>query len=233
MRSTHPKHRLWVGLWLLAGVAAGCSADQMFTKPTSWAMFGGKEESPVQTRADRLQELRQLAKRLPDSDAARQEQVSRELGQAIREEKDPLIRAQLLRTLGVCRTSIADAVLAAGVEDSDAHVRVAACEGLARRGGEESIRILGGVVASDTNIDVRIAAARSLGEFKSPRVVGVLAVALDDANPALQFRAVKSMEQATGREFGNDVEAWRQFAKGGNPQPRSPPLLARLRPSFF
>jgi HEAT repeat protein len=228
MRSPR-KRNLWTSLLLLAAFAPGCSANDWFTRP-SWAWFGEKEESPVATRADRIQDLRQLAKRLPGSDAAKREQVALELGKTIRDESDPLVRAQILRTIALCQTPVSDAVLRAGVQDSDARVRIAACDGLARRGGTEAVSVLGGVLTSDTNIDVRIAAARGLGELKDPGAVDALAIALDDTNPALQYRAVKSLEQSTGRNYGNDVEAWRQFAKGQTPQPRSPPLLARLRP---
>jgi hypothetical protein len=50
-------------------------------------------------------------------------------------------------------------------------------------------------------------------------------MALDDPDPALQRRAVESLRQVTGRDFGNDVVAWRTYVQGGEPARRRPSLV--------
>jgi hypothetical protein len=40
----------------------------------------------------------------------------------------------------------------------------------------------------------------------------VLARALEDADPAVQYRAVASLKKVSGRDLGNDVNAWREWA---------------------
>jgi hypothetical protein len=54
-----------------------------------------------------------------------------------------------------------------------------------------------------------------------------LAAALEEGDPAMQFRAVQSLRSVSGRDFGNDANAWREFANGGNPQPAPSSLVQR------
>jgi HEAT repeat protein len=218
------------GIALAPLLVCGCISD-----PT-WGWASKKHDSDsrssVRTRADRLEAMRQLAKTLPSASVERQQEVSVDLGTAIRTEGDPLLRAQMLRTLAQCQTETAGIVIRAGLGDRDAGVRIAACEATAARGGADSVTSLGELLASDTDLDVRLAAARALGEIEDPSVVPALAVALEDPNPALQYRAVKSLEKSTGQDFGNDVEAWRTFAQGGTPDIKTPTLAERLRRVF-
>ena len=224
MPSFWSSFRLPVCCLLLLSGAGGCAGNQL-SQLAFW-----KDPGPaVRTRADQIKDLRELAKTLPASEPARQEQVTMELAEAIRKENDPILRAQILRTIGVCSTAGAGRVVLAGLQDSDLNVRVAACEAVGRRGGPEAVQALSRVLANDTEIDVRLAAARGLGDIRDPGCVPALAVALEDPNPALQLRGVRSLERVTGKDFGDDVEAWRTFCQGGTPEPRSQSIAARFR----
>jgi hypothetical protein len=80
---------------------------------------------------------------------------------------------------------------------------------------------------------VRIAAARELENFRTPEVIPALGVALDDSDPALQHRAIRSLKVVTGKDFGNSVPAWQQFVRTGEIQASEVPSLAeRLREWF-
>jgi hypothetical protein len=46
---------------------------------------------------------------------------------------------------------------------------------------------------------------------------------LDDPDPAMQYRAVMSLRQVTGQNFGNDVARWKAYVKG-EPPPASKPV---------
>jgi HEAT repeat protein len=59
---------------------------------------------------------------------------------------------------------------------------------------------------------VRLRALKMLGELKDKQAIPVLARALEDADPAVQYRAVASLKQVSGRDLGNDVNAWREWA---------------------
>ena len=47
---------------------------------------------------------------------------------------------------------------------------------------------------------------------KDKQAIPVLARALEDGDPAVQYRAVASLKQVSGRDLGNDVNAWREWA---------------------
>ena len=215
---------------LLAALLSGCAASD--TKLSNFAFWNRASEPTVRTRADQLEELRQLAKDLPSADAARQEQATLDLAQAIRNERDPILRAQMLRTISVCSTSGASRMILAGINDSDAMVRVAACEALGRRGGPDSVTALAKTLGSDTDVDVRIAAAKGLGDTRDKTAVKHLSVALEDPNPALQLRGVRSLEKVTGKDYGDDVNAWRTFVQGGTPEVREQSIASRVSNLF-
>ena len=133
---------------------------------------------------------------------------------------------QILRTLGYFPTEKSASILAAGLHDHDRDVRMAACEGLGRQGGPTAAQELARVLAEDADIDVRLAAARGLGESATPTALPPLGDALEDQDPAMQFRAIASMKKISGKDFGNDVGAWREYAKSGQP-PEQPSFASR------
>lgn len=218
-----------VACGLLMAAVCGCAGGQWSESAQALAFWRADKGPKVRTRADQLKELRELANNVSNASSDEQQRVSLDLAKMIRGESDPIVRAQLMRTIGACNTQPAMMVVAAGVKDTDSRVRIAACDGLARRGGPEQVRLLAEVLSGDTDIDVRLASARALGDVKDPAAVQALAGALDDPNPALQARGMRSLEQVTQKDFGNDVAAWRQYVKGETPQPRSESIASRWR----
>jgi HEAT repeat protein len=217
------------GCALLIASICGCAGGQ-WSEKADWLAFWKPEKGmDVRTRADQLKDLRELAKQAPSASVSEQERMSLEIAQAIRSETDPIVRAQMIRTIGVCHTQVAGKVAAAGVADTDSRVRVAACEALGVRGGPEQVRLLGGALSGDTDIDVRLAAARALGDAKDPAAAQSLAAALEDPNPALQVRGMRSLEKVAHKDFGNDVAAWRQYLRGETPQPRTQSIASRFQ----
>jgi HEAT repeat protein len=83
--------------------------------------------------------------------------------------------------------------------------------------------LLAGALSGDVDADVRLAAAKALGETKGPEAAKALGEALNDADPAMQYRAVLSLKKVTGKDLGNDVNRWQQYVKG---EPAPPPTLA-------
>ena len=71
--------------------------------------------------------------------------------------------------------------------------------------------------AATRDADVKLAAAQALGKINSPESIQALAVALDDRDPAMQYVGVQSLKSITGKDYGPDVQAWRQVAAGGTP----------------
>jgi HEAT repeat protein len=158
------------------------------------------------------------------------EQRDRDLARRIYSEMNPLVRVEILKTLGHNPTPVGLAVLRAGLQDPDWQVRAACCEVWGRLRDDETAERLAEVIGSDTNVDVRIAAAKALGQTKQSANIQALSVALDDADVAVRHRAMQSMKLVSGRDYGNDVGLWRQYAAGENPEKPPTSIAGRLLP---
>jgi len=220
-------------LGILALSATGC-AD--FDPVASWNPFsrGASDTLPGLTPpAERIKALQKLARKGTDAGEPEREQVAVELGGAIRVEEDPMVRAAIIRTLGEFPCETASRILRAALEDKDPDVRVAACEAWGKRGDQEAVDVLGGILRSDNDIDVRLAATGALGKSKQPSAVQALEPAINDKDPAMQYRAVLSLKQITGKHFGNNVIRWQQYVRGEIPEPPKPVSVAdRIRRLF-
>jgi HEAT repeat protein len=146
-----------------------------------------------------------------------------------------LFRAAIVESLGALAARSGVEGLNLALQDDDPDVRVAACEAWGRHGGPEALHALASTLNGDTDLDVRQAATRGLGELGDPAGIQTLGVALEDPDPALQWRAVQSLEAITGRDFGDSVPACREFVQNpppGSVQPQHPSLVKRLRRLF-
>ncbi len=181
----------------------------------------------VTTPAERIEQLQKLAAESASKTPAEHQQISRQLVATIRTEKDPLIRVEIIRTLGEYPGPEADAVLKAALNDADIHVRLAACEAWGKRSDAETVQLLSEVLRSDVDADVRLAAAKALGNCKNPAAVPALGNALNDGDPAMQYRAMLSLKNVTGKDLGNNVERWQHYVKGETPTD-TPSLAERM-----
>ena len=219
-----PLLALACSMWL----AVGCANAPKMSRP-EWLSFGKKppKDDKIVTPRDKMEQLRALAKEGPKMSPELQERVSSELAQGIAHEQDPVLRAQILRTLGHFPSEKSAGVLAAGLHDKNRDVRIAACEGLGRHKGPAAAEELSHAIADDADVDVRLAAARALGEAADPKSVAALGTALEDHNPAMQHRAMSSLKKVSGQDYGTDVEAWKEYAKSGQ-GPAQPTLVQRI-----
>jgi HEAT repeat protein len=197
--------------------------------PTFWP-FPEREQTTYHTPAMRAEAIGEFAHRSTGVDTPEQREITDQLARQLQVEPDPLVRQAVIRSIAEYRTPIVQQVLEAGLSDQDEMVRVKCCQALGVRAEAVSIPALSNVLKEDQDHNVRIAAARALGEIKSPEAVQALTTALDDRDPAMQFVGVQSMKSVTGKDYGPDVEAWRQVAAGKTPEPPKTPSIAdRLR----
>jgi HEAT repeat protein len=215
----------------LASLTMGGCAD---IELPYWVPFQGppSDEMPgVVSPRDRIEKLKKLSEASATATPEQRNQVSEQLTASIRTEKDPLIRLEIIRTLGRYPGPAADAILKAALSDSESRIRMAACEAWGKRSDAQAITFLSESLRSDVDADVRLAAAKALGETKNPAAVAPLGEALSDTDPAMQYRAVLSLQQATGKDLGDSVQRWQQYVKGEQPD-SAPSLADRIRRLF-
>ena len=156
------------------------------------------------TPAERAQQLRSTAELAKTLSSTQQQAVSEQLVARLGEETNPMLRCELVRTMSAFVTPGTISGLHAALADTEPDVRIAACAAWRSIGGEAATRALGQTLRNDSSIDVRLAAARSLGFFPAPESLRALAEALDDADPALRRRARLSLAKATGKDLGEN-----------------------------
>jgi HEAT repeat protein len=215
---------------LFALLMSGC-ADM-----PAWVPFQGPRTDTmpgVVTPAEKIAQLKKLSSEASKSDSQARQRIVEQLVSSIRTETDSLIRAEIIRTLGDYPEPSSDAVLKAALNDPDADVRIAACEAWGKRADAQAACLLAPVLSSDANRDVRLAAARALGKSKDQQAVTALGDALVDSDPAMQYRAVLSLKEITGKDLGNNVDQWRQYVQQQQPQPTQPASIVERSKTMF
>lgn len=182
-----------------------------------WAQEEKQYGKTLPTRLAEIRDLRDHAHRLS---AEEQEWASQNMAALIKKESNVPIRIEATRTLGALPTQTAAEALRDAQADGNPLIRIAACRAWEQRGDGESLHSLAAIMGSDTDIDVRLAAARGLGKFRGDMSVQALGSALDESeHPQLQYRAVQSLKTASGRDYGDNLTAWRQYVRGEDPGP--------------
>lgn len=204
----------------------GC---QSFFGYRGWP-FPEHDRTSFHTPSMRIDTIEQFASRSDGTDSQEQRDYTDQLARQIQIEPDPLVRQAIIRATAEFRTPLAYQIVEAGLRDESTHVRLAACEALGKRAEARSVAALGRAVREDEDQDVRLAAVEALGRIKDPSAVQAVAAALEDRNPAMQFVGVQSMKSITGKDYGPNVETWRQVAAGENvPDPPAPSIAERIR----
>jgi len=198
-----------------------------------WVKKTPEQVLNIKTPDDRVKELKELRKTAGKKTPEEQQRISAELAKEIQQENEPLMRRHILLTLASYPTPLAGAVLTAGLSDNDMEVRRMACKGLGIRGDKQAIQELTRVVTSETNLDVRLAAVRAMGQTHEAAALMPLTEAMGDPDPALQARAQESLRNVSGHDFGNDAQAWREYAKTGHSDAPEIGIAERMRRMFY
>ncbi|MCU0958839.1 MAG: HEAT repeat domain-containing protein [Pirellulaceae bacterium] len=191
------------------------------------------DEAYQPTLHRQLAEVEALRAQAPRLSEEQQRHWSGELTHILQSHANPLLRAASVDTLAELTVPESNEGLRLAMKDADATVRIAACRAWGSRGGQQGLELLADVLGSDTEMDVRLAAARELGRFADPVAYQALGLALQTDNAALQYRAVESLKAASGRNYGNDFRAWQEFAEGKDPGPEYTPSLAERVKQLF
>jgi len=194
-------------LILAVAILGGCAALRPVRnafaspEPTYKKQYGLTPKA----KADRLRGLATEAISMSPVD---QESTSQALTETLGTQQDTILRREIVRTLGAFPAQSAAVGLHRATADDDPQVRIAAAQAWGQRQGRESEAALTAMLANDANVDVRMAAIRSLAGFKSVDTVRHLRTALKDGDPAIQLAALRSIKSATGLDLGNNVNKW-------------------------
>jgi hypothetical protein len=228
-------HRHWLRACALAPCACALAALLAITGCQSIMGYRGwplpeHDRSSFHTPSMRIDTVKQFASRADGTDSQEQREYTDQLARQIQIEPDPIVREAIIRATSEFRTPLANQMLEAGLRDESPTVRIACCQALGQRAEVRSVASLAGVLRDDDDTDVRLAATEALGAIKDPTAVAAVAIALNDRDPALQFVGVQSMQSLTGKNYGGDVEAWRQVAAGESPpEPKPASIAERIR----
>ena len=151
----------------------GCATPQ-FAWRNPFQRRAALEPSSATTLAARVAQVQSDSEGADYLSEAEQMTVSTRLAGNLAEEPHPIVRREIAKALGEFRTPSSLEGLRLAVRDGDRDVRIAACESLAAWGTPETFRLLAEVLHSDTDVDVRLAATRLLGDSQDPSTVEAL-----------------------------------------------------------
>lgn len=224
---------MWIAALACSALTTGCADGPVpeLRSLNPWLTKEWKEDEKYAATYHRkvsdLADLRSRAARLSPAD---QQKFSADLAVELQREKAVPMRTALVKTLSAFPTPQARAAVQMATADADPYVRREACLALAKTPDAESLQTIGHMLASDNDVDVRVAAAKSLRNFKDPQAAQALAVAIDDNSPALQQASMDSLRVVTGKDYGYSASAWREYMQGGSPaKPPGPSLAQQLR----
>jgi HEAT repeat protein len=203
------KAAAWLAVVAACLPLAGCKT---WKKITASGQTLAEERKYGPTADQRIEELAADAKKAKAGSHADQVEFTRKLSEEILQEHDARVRCVILDTVAEFETPAATAICTGALEDPDERVRMAACTAWRKRGGSEAVEQLAARYRTDREIDVRLRALRELGELGDKEAVPVLAKALEDSDPAVQYRAVGALKKVSGRDLGDDVNKWREWA---------------------
>lgn len=164
------------------------------------------------TANQRIKKIQADAKQARAEGGGREVEFTRGLADQVLGEHDARVRCEIVAVAGMFDTASALAICKGAMQDPDDRVRARACQVWRERGGPEAVRQLANRCRTDRELDVRLQAIRMLGELEDQTAIPLLAEVLADPDPAVQYRAVAALKQVSGRDLGNDVNVWREWA---------------------
>lgn len=204
-------------------LAAGCSGSNSFLRKKKTSQDIPLPPGIVAPR-EKLQNWQKLVKSATSPSA--KSNVARQLEEAFLKEDDPQLRAELLRLMGQLNLPPSDTLVERAKSDEEPSVRIQLCHLLAKSPSGSAVSVLSELALNDRDQDVRQAAIKALGRLHDPRANQVLAQLLRNRDPAIQYLAVQSLKQTTGKDFGMDLKQWEAYVYGGAPAGKSQPALA-------
>jgi HEAT repeat protein len=198
--------------WGLAMILLVMGCAQMRLPSMPW-QAGPREAPGINTLAGQVAEVKLLASRADSMEPDEVQRVMARFAASFGQDAKSSVpvKMAILTALPEFPASQSVPVVALAIKDADASVRTEACNAAAKIGTGDAMKLLVATLGDEQSNDVRLAAARGLGGFRDPAVVGALGGLLDDRDPAVQYVAMQSLERVTGEDGGQDVRQWKKM----------------------
>jgi hypothetical protein len=204
-------------------LAAGCGSSDSFLRKKKTSQDIPLPPGIVAPR-DKLQSWQKLVKSA--TSPRDKTNVARQLEEAFFAEDDPQLRAEILRLMGQLNMPPTATLVGRAKSDDDPSVRIQLCHLLAKSPPGSATEVLAELALNDTDQDVRQAAIKALGKLPDPHARQVLAKLLRNRDPAIQYLAVQSLKQITGKDFGLDFKQWEAYVNSNSSAEDGQPALA-------
>ena len=235
MRQSNARSWLWLCIALIPATA-GCADGPLWRLGylNPWVVKRWHEEeellATLSERRGRIASIRESLHKMTPLESDRAVDYLRE---TVINEPVLLTRLDAIETLGMIPAPRAGEALQGFLKDPDAQVRLAATHAFETRPPAEAIPALRGVLESENDVDIRLAATRHLGRFREDRAaIDALGVALSDPEPAMQFRAMESLKKVTGRDYGFNARLWQAYLNGEQPDEPASSVADTIRQLF-
>jgi len=212
-------------VWLaLVSMAGGCAYFYGGSVKEHVAQLDPNK--PVSVRREAVIWLGDNTGRLLQSD---KERLVKVLGAVLENDEDTLTRCYAATAIAKIGVTSGVKYLRSALKDRQYMVRWDAVKALARMKAVEARGDLTRVARNDPSVDVRVAAVQALGELKCRESIPDLIGFLSDDEESVVLAAQRSLVKATGRDFGLNQEAWRNWWEKGAPPEKPKPAAKQKR----
>ena len=201
---------------------SGCAEGPLWRagKYSPWARNQwAAEEKIADTLFARKRKMTEAVAGVQAAPIEEKQRVAEMISEIVHRDSVLLLRLHGVNLLGQLNCPASIQTLTDASRDNNSDIRIAAVKAWQRMPSETAIPQLQEMIGSDTDVDVRLAATRALGDFSGQQAIAAVSLALDDSNPALQLRAAESLAKITGEQLGRDIGAWQQYVGKISPQP--------------
>lgn len=210
----HSRH--WVAVFfstvMTVACLSGCHDGPMYAlkrvNPWYSVYEWNADEKLATTDAQRESELRALISQIYSMEPQEQKSWVNQLDQLMTHDKSAHMRALAVRAAAKSNIPESLVIIEKGLDDDDSKVRIVSAQSLQQKSDPEATRLLIKTIHSDSNKDVRLAAIASLGDHRGEGVMETLRSTLEEPDLAYQYSSISSLRKVTGKDAGQNVEAW-------------------------
>jgi hypothetical protein len=208
-------------LIILACLAATIGCQEPLGSPDPSRKFAGMSRRQLvdQMFGSKDPDMRRGAiAEIASHDWGRQHPYPMGFARLAKNDPEPVVRRAAITALGQAGDARYINEVVGGLREANPGVRWDAAVALDNIIGPEAVEPLFTAALSDTEVDVRSAAAFALRHYRERAVLNALVRCLKDPDYAVRFKASAALTELTGEYGGTDADTWQQLIDR-KPQP--------------